>query len=662
MTRARDLADSADKDIAGTITLDAVNASGVITGLTVEATGDTAAGDNAAMGYTAAEGLILTGQGSSGDITIKNDADAVVLQVPTGTTNVNVIGSIDVATNAVIDGTALVTGVLTTTAATVHNGGITMPDGAIAKFGTDADLQISHINGTGSLIRQGGEGNLFIQGSDSIVFGAGDGSETLATFTDDGGCTLNFNNAAKIATTNTGVTVTGNIANASGNLTITAASGLILDAAADITLDAGGSDFYFAENSTTMGRIGLENGDMNIAVHRSDYDIAFHAIDNGTAIVPVKIQGDLTITEFIASANTTIAPAIQLSNPNAGNAGDGTAMWFALSRDGGYQFRNSGQIAVIKEQDWTSTASTVDGSMTFSTMLNENLTEHGRFTSAGRLLIGKVAASNTVVGIDLSGPQGQINSVTTDAGGAQQNIFLNRQDSDGTFILFRKANGNLGSIKSVSSGFEIHGIGTNHCGWSFRNNSAILPIKNSTITDNLVDLGNASYRMDDIFATNGTIQTSDRNEKQDIASLTSAEMLVAKRISALFKTFRWKDKVAAKGDDARTHSGIVAQDVQASFAAENLDAGDYSMFISTTWWEHDVDVAAVQADDTVNPPIEAADAYTRTDTYDTEDEAPEGSTSRTRLGIRYPELLSFLAAYNEQRFAAIETRLTALEG
>ena len=149
MTRARDLADSADKDIAGTITLDAVNASGVITGLTVEATGDTAAGDNAAMGYTAAEGLILTGQGSTGDITIKNDADAVVLQVPTGTTNVNVIGSIDVATNAVIDGTALVTGVLTTTAATVFNGGfasnaastITTADNSaqLTLISTDAD-------------------------------------------------------------------------------------------------------------------------------------------------------------------------------------------------------------------------------------------------------------------------------------------------------------------------------------------------------------------------------------------------------------------------------------------------------------------------------------------------------------------------------------------
>jgi len=180
--------------------------------------------------------------------------------------------------------------------------------------------------------------------------------------------------------------------------------------------------------------------------------------------------------------------------------------------------------------------------------------------------------------------------------------------------------------------------------------------------DDAYDLGLSSQRFEDIFATNGTINTSDRNEKQDIAALTSAEMLVAKRISSLFKTFRWKNKVAAKGDKARTHSGIIAQDVQAAFTAESLDAGDYSLFISSTWWEHDVDVAAVEADDTVTPPIEAADAYTRTDNYDTEDAAPSGSTSKTRLGIRYPELLSFLAAYNEQRFASIETRLTALEG
>jgi hypothetical protein len=61
---------------------------GVWIGSTFEPTGDTAAGDNAAIGYTAAEGLILTGQGSTSDITLKNDADATVFTVPTGTDDI----------------------------------------------------------------------------------------------------------------------------------------------------------------------------------------------------------------------------------------------------------------------------------------------------------------------------------------------------------------------------------------------------------------------------------------------------------------------------------------------------------------------------------------------------------------------------------------------
>ena len=85
-----------DLDLTGTTTAATVTASGVITGLTVEATGDTAAGDNAAMGYTSAEGLILTGQGSSTDVTVKNDADATVMSIATGTTTVAFAGNIDV--------------------------------------------------------------------------------------------------------------------------------------------------------------------------------------------------------------------------------------------------------------------------------------------------------------------------------------------------------------------------------------------------------------------------------------------------------------------------------------------------------------------------------------------------------------------------------------
>jgi hypothetical protein len=73
---------------------------------TIEPAGDTSASDNAAIGYTSAEGLILTGQGSTSDITIKNDADADVITIATGTTNVDVVGDLTAKTLNVDDDTA----------------------------------------------------------------------------------------------------------------------------------------------------------------------------------------------------------------------------------------------------------------------------------------------------------------------------------------------------------------------------------------------------------------------------------------------------------------------------------------------------------------------------------------------------------------------------
>jgi len=178
----------------------------------------------------------------------------------------------------------------------------------------------------------------------------------------------------------------------------------------------------------------------------------------------------------------------------------------------------------------------------------------------------------------------------------------------------------IGSINSAAGGTAA--------GLRFdRANNSIQPwnVVNNVLSDDTIDLGFSSMRFDDIFATNGTIQTSDQNEKQDIAGLTATEMKVGKRISALFKTFRWKSKVTEKGDAARTHTGIIAQDVQAAFSAEGLDASKYALWCSDTWTNDD-------------------------------------GSEQTRMGIRYPELLSFLSAYNEQRFTDIEARITALEG
>jgi len=284
--------------------------------------------------------------------------------------------------------------------------------------------------------------------------------------------------------------------------------------------------------------------------------------------------------------------------------------------------------------------------------------------SSGNLFVARTAEGDSNVGHTF---RADGFSQTTRSGGIVADF--NRLSSNGDILRFQKDGTSVGTIgndgvnltiNSSSTGI-LQTVGVSRYNWD---DTQFYPQ-----VDNNKNLGHPSYRWEDAFITNGATTGSDANDKQDIATLTNTEMLVAARLSQTFRTYRWKDAVVSKGDSARTHTGTIAQEVQSAFTAEGLNAGDYAMFMSDTWWEHDVAVPAVEAvaevldedGNVTTEAVEAVDAYTRTDTYDTEAEAPEGATSKTRLGIRYPELLSFVAAYNEQRFASIEARLTALE-
>jgi len=150
--------------------------------------------------------------------------------------------------------------------------------------------------------------------------------------------------------------------------------------------------------------------------------------------------------------------------------------------------------------------------------------------------------------------------------------------------------------------------------------------------DNYVTLGWSGGRFVQVYAVSGTINTSDRNEKQDIEDLSEAEKRVATAAKGLIKKYRWIDAVQKKGDDARIHVGIIAQDLQAAFESEGLDPHRYGMFCSDTWWEKDRTV----------PATEDKEEHTVTDSFRTQEEAPEGATERTRLGVRYEELLAFI--------------------
>jgi len=103
-----DFMTAASDSATATMTLSSggnLDVTGDVTGATLNADGDTASGDNAAIGYTSAEGLILTGQGSTNDVTIKNDADGDVISIPTGTTNVTIAGDLTISGDDLYMGT-----------------------------------------------------------------------------------------------------------------------------------------------------------------------------------------------------------------------------------------------------------------------------------------------------------------------------------------------------------------------------------------------------------------------------------------------------------------------------------------------------------------------------------------------------------------------------
>ena len=167
-------------DVAGNSVLASVDVTGVATASTFEPDGDTSAGDNAAIGYTAAEGLILTGQGSTNDITIKNDADADVIEVPTGTVNVTMAGTL--GTGGLITSGA---GLVIANAGTIGSAGdvdamaigsdgdVTLTqdlelqhDGAILSFGANDEVSLTHVHNTGILLNS----TMAIQFNDASQF------------------------------------------------------------------------------------------------------------------------------------------------------------------------------------------------------------------------------------------------------------------------------------------------------------------------------------------------------------------------------------------------------------------------------------------------------------------------------------------------------------
>ena len=162
--------------------------------------------------------------------------------------------------------------------------------------------------------------------------------------------------------------------------------------------------------------------------------------------------------------------------------------------------------------------------------------------------------------------------------------------------------------------------------------SSFTPVFGSSSPYQSISLGSASYHWSEIYADTGSINTSDERKKANIRDPEEALMRAWGRVN--FKVFQFKDALEKKGDAARLHVGLVAQQVREAFAAEGLDADRYGLFCYDKWEAKAAEIDP-ETGEVVEPAVEAGDAY----------------------GIRYDEALALECAYQRWRLAKIEERL-----
>jgi len=259
----------------------------------VTVSSDTAAGDQASMGYTSTEGLILTGQGSTNDVTIKNDADADVLEIPTGTTNVTVVGDITAGGDLVSTGT-------------VNPAGDTSASDAAA-IGYTA--------------------------SEGIII-TGQGSTNDVTIKNDADADV-----LEIPTGTTNVTVVGNVT-AGGDLVST---GTVNPAGDTSSGDAAAVGYTAAEGLILTGQ-----GSTSDVTNKNDADATVFSIATGTTTgtfagtVLAKTDTDTTNTgnvtlDFTANQNfvLTLTGNVTLDNPSTEQVGQAGVIVFIQDGTGG---------------------------------------------------------------------------------------------------------------------------------------------------------------------------------------------------------------------------------------------------------------------------------------------------------------------------------------
>jgi hypothetical protein len=389
------------------------------------------------------------------DLTVTDDASIGGDATITGTLGVtgNITGTLATAAQPNITSVGTLTGLTTT-------GDINFGDDDKAIFGAGSDLQIYH-SGSNSYITDSGTGSLYVQGSSNILLGSTTQSNLIIA--DGGAVTARYAGDNKLATTATGIDVTGAVD----------ADKLSIDTGAtNVTIDSGG--IYNSLNTTGVTYV---VSDTNAAAGLFAYGTA-HATKPST--VEIKAGGSVraTITSTGNVGIGTTSPDnkvnIQESALSGRDASNGnTSLTLEHATDTGIQFFSATQTQLR----FGDAASTGAGSIIYEhgtdklrlntgaiTSFETGGSERMRIGSNGHMLVntttdyGQFVVETNVAGGNPAGLYIYSTDTVVDAGNVL-GIFSYESDAtvgDGTYFLqFKDADGVIGSITSASSSSAV---------------------------------------------------------------------------------------------------------------------------------------------------------------------------------------------------------------
>ena len=351
-------------------------------------------------------------------------------------------------------------------------GNVTFGDNNKAIFGAGTDLQIYHDGTSGNtFIDEGGSGSLFIRDNDNIALKRQTDNANMVVARAGAEVELYHNGSEKLATTSTGVDVTGTVTS----------DGL--------TANNGGSNTNIRLQNTNSGSGSADGFLIQHATNAHTYVWNYENADtifgtNGTERMRINSSGNVGIGISTIDNTYGASHALQIASISDNNWG-GTLI--LSSADGSNVF--SRLVASTDGLDLINTKST---NMRFYTANTERM----RIDSSGKLLVGKTSAGYNVDGFEAH-PNGE-----TYVSRSGTPMAINRNSSDGTLLNFYKDGSTVGSIGTNGNQLYIASPYSNDSGLVFSGGEIHPCTTTGAVRDNGIMLGAANKRFSDVHAVN----------------------------------------------------------------------------------------------------------------------------------------------------------------